>query len=142
MTLGHISSEYFTTKKPLIITAQEEETFQQSKECWLCEQALCDNPLGDTQSARCFASGDKCRDHGHLTGKYRGAAQSKCSINVKQKQSSFNPIFFHNVSGYDCHIIFEELLTQAYEMGYEPKIIPKSMESYVSVQVGCLKFSN
>ena len=25
-------------------------------------------------------------------------------------------------------------------MGYEPKIIPKSMENYVSVQVGCLRF--
>ena len=25
-------------------------------------------------------------------------------------------------------------------MGYEPKIIPKSMENYVSVEVGCLRF--
>ena len=25
-------------------------------------------------------------------------------------------------------------------MGYEPKIIPKSMENYVSVRVGCLRF--
>ena len=25
-------------------------------------------------------------------------------------------------------------------MGYEPKIIPKSMENYVSIQVGCLGF--
>ena len=25
-------------------------------------------------------------------------------------------------------------------MGYEPKTIPKSMENYVSVQVGCLTF--
>ena len=25
-------------------------------------------------------------------------------------------------------------------MGYEPKTIPKSMENYVSVQVGCLRF--
>ena len=26
------------------------------------------------------------------------------------------------------------------EKGYEPKIIPKSMENYISVQVGCLRF--
>ena len=49
-------------------------------------------------------------------------------------------MFFHNFSGYDCHLIYEELLTQAYNLGYEPKIIPKSMENYVSVQVGCLRF--
>ena len=36
--------------------------------------------------------------------------------------------------------MFEELLTQAYKIGYEPKLIPKSMENYVSVQVGCSKF--
>ena len=43
-------------------------------------------------------------------------------------------------SGYDCHLIFQELLIQAFEKGYEPKIIPKSLENYVSVQVGCLRF--
>ena len=44
------------------------------------------------------------------------------------------------MSGYDCHLIFEELLTQAYKMGCEPKKIPKSIENYVSVEVGCLRF--
>ena len=96
---------------------------------WLCEGSFA-TPLGV----------DKVRDHDPLTGKYQGAAHSKCKINVKQKQSSFVPIFFHNFSGYDCHIILEELLTQAYIMGYEPKIIPKSMENYVSGQIGCLRF--
>ena len=86
-------------------------------------------------------SGDtKVRDHDHLTGKYRGAAHNICNINCKQKSSSFVPIFFHNFSGYDCHLIFEELLTEAYNQNYNPTIIPKSLENYVSVQVGCLRF--
>ena len=38
--------------------------------------------------------------------------------------------------------MFEEFLTQAYKMGYEPKVTPKSMGIYVSIQVGCLKFLN
>ena len=106
------------------ITPQEEESFQQSKVCWLCKAS----PLAD----------DKIRDHDHLTDKYRGAAHNRCKSNCKKKLSSFVPIFFvHNFSGYDCYIIFEELLPQAFEMGYEPKILPKSMECYVSVQVGC-----
>ena len=77
---------------------------------------------------------------GNLTGKYRGAAHNICNINCKQRSSSFVPIFFHNFSGYDCHLIFQELLIQAFEKGDEPKKIPKSMENYVSIQVGCLRF--
>ena len=36
--------------------------------------------------------------------------------------------------------MFEQLITHAFKMGYEPEIIQKSMENYVSVQVGCLTF--
>ena len=130
LTLENIASNYFDTNLELEITPQEEESFQHSTICWLCEQALRENPLGD----------DKVRDHDHLTGKYRGAAHNKCNLNCKQKSSSFVPTFFHNFSGYDCHLIFEEFLTQAYKMRYEPNIILKSMENYVGVQVGCLRF--
>ena len=131
LTLENIASNYFETNLELEITPQEEESFQQSTICWLCEQALRENPFGD----------DKVRDHDHLTGKYRGAAHNKCNLtNFKQKSSSFVPIFLHNFSGYDCHLSFEELLTQAYKLRYEPNIIPKSMENYVSVEVGCLRF--
>ena len=118
------ANKYFKTNLELQITPQEEESFQLPEECWLCE-----NPLDDT----------KVRDHDHLTGKYRGAAHNICNINCKQRSSSFVPIFFHNFSGYDCHLIFQELLIQAFEKGYEPKIISKSMENYVSIQVGCLR---
>ena len=83
---------------------------------------------------------EKVRDHDHLTGKYREAAHNKCNLICKKKSSRFVPISFHNFSGYDCYLMFEELLTQAYKMGYEPKVIPKSMETYVSNEVGCLRF--
>ena len=125
LTLENIASNFFETNLELEITPQEEESFQQSKVCWLCGATP-----GD----------DKVRDHDHLTGKYREAAHNRCNLNCKK--SSFVLIFFYNFSGYDCHIIFEELLTQAYKIGYEPKLFPKSMEKYVSVEVGCLKFSD
>ena len=38
---------------------------------------------------------DKFRDPRLLTGNYRGPAQSKCNINVTQKQSNFVPFIFH-----------------------------------------------
>ena len=125
LILEQEANKYFKTNLELQITPQEEESFQLAEECWLCE-----NPHG----------GEKVRNHDHLTGKYRGAAHNICNINCNQRSSSFIPIFFHNFSGYDCHLIFEELLIQAFEKGYEPKIIPKSMENYVSVQIGCLRF--
>ena len=124
-TLEKIASKYFKTNLELEMSQEEEVQLEQAEECWLCE-----NPLDDT----------KVRDHDHLTGKYRGAANNICNIQSQQRSSSFVPIFFHNFSGYDCHLIFEELLIQAFEKGYEPKIIPKSMENYVSVQIGCLRF--
>ena len=129
LTLEKIASKYFKTNLDLEITPQEEKSFQLAEECWLCEQ-----PFTEGTQQR------KVRDHDHLTGKYRGAAHNIYNINCKQRSSSIVPIFSHNFSGYDCHLIFQELLIQAFEKGYEPKIIPKSMENYVSIQVGCLRF--
>ena len=81
LTLENIASNYFETNLPLEITPEEgvasQESFQQSKVCWLCE-----NPLGDAEGA----SHDKVRDHDHLTGKYRGAAHNKCNLNCKKSQ--------------------------------------------------------
>ena len=125
LILEQEANKYFKTNLELQITPQEEESFKLAEECWLCEEPFTE---------------DKVSDHDHLTGKYRGAAHNICNINCRQRSSSFVPIFFHNFSGYDCHLIFQELLLQAFEKGYEPKMIPKSMENYVSIQVGCLRF--
>ena len=133
---GHVrirtrSKKYFKTNLELQITTQEEESFKLAEECCLCEQPFTEGTEGALH---------KVRDHDHLTGKYRGAAHNICNINCKQKQSSFVPIFFNNFSGYDCHLLFEDLLTQAHKLSYKPTIILKSMENYVSIQVGCLRF--
>ena len=69
------ASKYFETDLKLEITHQEEESFQQSKVCWLCEASFA-TPLAD----------DKVRDHDHLTGKYRGAAHNRCYLNCKKSQ--------------------------------------------------------
>ena len=118
------TKNYFKNDIPLKMKEEEEKLFQDSKVCWLCEN--------EEESL--------VRDHDHLTGKYRGAACNECNLNANQKRSSFVPILFHNFSGYDCHLIFEELLTQAYNQNYNITIIPKTMENYVSVQIGCIRF--
>ena len=78
LTLEKIASEYFETNTPLEMTNEEEESFQQSTICWLCE-----NPLDE----------DTVRDHDHLTGKYRGAAHNRCNLNCKKSQVRLIPYF-------------------------------------------------
>ena len=82
LTLKKIANIYFETNIPLEITPEEEESFQQSKVCWLCE-----NPLGEGEATHTV------RDHDHLTGKYRGAAHNRCNLNCKKGKFIYSHIF-------------------------------------------------
>ena len=65
-------------------------------------------------------------DHCHYTGKYRGAAHSKCNL-VFQVQKYF-PVFFHNLTGYDSHLFIKNLgVTES-----NIKSIPNNEEKYIS----------
>ena len=85
----------FKCKKNMKITKKEEQDFQKATVCHICKSSF-----SDEEDA-------KVRDHCHLTGKYRGAAHSKC--NLKFKVPSFYPVIFHNLSGYDTHMFIKEL---------------------------------
>ena len=45
----------------------------------------------------------KVRDHCHITGECRGSAYSDWNINLKLNHKV--PVVFHNVEGYDSHLI-------------------------------------
>ena len=49
----------------------------------------------------------KVRDHCHVTGKFRGAAYWDCNINFQLIKKI--TVIFHNLRGYDSHLIFNEL---------------------------------
>ena len=42
-----------------------------------------------------------------MTGKYRGAAHWSCNINLKLTKTI--PVIFHNLRGYDIHLIRNEI---------------------------------
>ena len=48
----------------------------------------------------------KVKDHCHYTGKFRGAAHSKCNLNYKVPKDI--PTIIHNAS-YDAHFIINQL---------------------------------
>ena len=87
-----IIEEYFN--KNLIMT-EEEHLFQKSNNCWICKKFINNNNEG------------KVRDHCHRTGRFRGAAHRKCNANLKLTKKV--PVIFHNLKGYDSHLIFNEL---------------------------------
>ena len=78
--------------KNLIMSEKEEENFQSSNMCWICEKLIED---------------EKVRDHCHVTGKFRGAAHWSCNINLQLTKKV--SVIFHNFRGYDSHLIFYEL---------------------------------
>ena len=51
----------------LIMSAEDEERFQLSNICWICDKLL---DVGDD------------KDHCHITGKYKGSARWSCNINL------------------------------------------------------------
>ena len=74
------------------MSTEDEENYQNSNDCWICNEKIIK---------------DKVRDHSHIIGKYRGSAYRQS--NVKLKITRTLPIIFHNLEGYDGHLIFREL---------------------------------
>ena len=71
---------------------EEEEQFQSSNICWICEKLIED---------------EKVRDHCHITGKFRGAAHWNCNVNLQLTKKV--PLIFHNLRSYDSHSIYFNL---------------------------------
>ena len=107
--------------KPMIITPKQEKEFQ---ECQMCH--ICDKPIH---------KGDKkVRDHDHINGLYRGCAHEGCNINFNYKNYLI-PTFFHNLKGFDGHLIIQGLKERKFE---NIKIIAQNFEKYMTFSLGIL----
>ena len=121
--------EILKNPKPMHLTQEEEQAFQQAQDCHICDQ-----PLGV----------DRVRDHDHLTGDYRGAAHNECNLALKYKKvndrmvdSFVIPVVFHNLRGYDAHVLMESL--GKYKKR-KLSCIPNNSERYISFSLGNLRF--
>ena len=98
--------------KNLIMSAEEEQ-LQFSNVCWICEK-------------RIDHGNEKMRDHCHVTGKCTVAAHWHCNINLRLTKNVH--VIFHNLRGYDRHLIFDKL------KNFDVKIdvIPNGLEKHMA----------
>ena len=107
------------------LTHEDKIDFENATCCYLCDQKF------DTFPKKL----QKVRDHDHRTGCYRGAAHLGCNINYFCNRCV--PVVFHNLRGYDSHLIVKEL----YSLYPDKKIsvIPNSFEKFMTFKMGSLK---
>ena len=92
---------------------EEEDLFPKSNYCWICKK-LIDNDE------------EKVRDQCHVTGKFRGAAHKSCNLIFQLTKKVLE--IFHNLRGYDSHLIFNELD----KFDIKIMVIPNGLEKYVT----------
>ena len=78
--------------KNLLMSAGDEQRFQSSNKCWICDKL--------------FDAGDnKVRDHCHVTGRFRASDHWSCNINLKLSKKV--PVIFYNWKGFGSHLIMQ-----------------------------------
>ena len=102
--------------KNLVMSSGEGERFQLSNFCWICDK------LSDVGN-------EKVRDHCHITGKYRGAAHWSCNTNLMMSKRI--PVIFHNLEGYNSHLIIKEVS----KFDVKISVIPNGLEKYMAFSI-------
>lgn len=79
------------------MTKKDQQDVEEAGECHVCNKKY-------------FEKDIRVRDHGHLTGKYRGSAHQDCNLKLKTKAEEIKiPVIFHNLRRYDSHFILQEI---------------------------------
>ena len=111
----------YIKKEMIPLTYEENKSYKEQEACHICEEKFCMDKDDEN-----YKNKRKVKDHCHYTGKFRGAAHSKCNLNYKVPKDI--SIIIHNAS-YDTHIIINQL---AKEFKGELDCIGENMEKYVT----------
>ena len=105
----------------MIITKEEETVFKNAEVCHICNKKYTkkDNPV---------------RDHCHVTSKYRGSVRNTCNRSFRLTYKI--PVIFHNLRGYNSHLIMQEIG----KFNKEINVIPNNMEKYMAFMISNLVF--
>ena len=107
-----------------IETPQALHDFNSATTCYLCGKKFSGWKTGQS----------KVWDHCHHSGAYRGACHSKCNLDIRNNY--ILPVVFHNLRGYDGHLIIKE----AKQKGFNVRVIANTSEKYMNIRIGKLNF--
>ena len=87
--------------------------FHRNNSCWICKKLI-------------DQDNERIRDHFHVSGKFRGAAHWSYDMNFQLTKKV--PLIFHNLKGYDSHLIFSELN----KFDVKISVTPNGLEKYIA----------
>ena len=100
--------------KELVMTRQDNEDFENSTKCWICDNNYIDTDV-------------KVRDHCQITGKYIGSARKDCS-KIKSHKIT---VVFYNLKYDASHLIMQELG----KFNLTVNVILNGLEKYMSFNI-------
>ena len=106
------------------LTHEENNFYNEQEICYICKEKFCVD-----KDDKDYINRKKVKDHCHYTGKFRGAAHSKCNLNYNVQKEI--PIIIHNAS-YDTHFILNQ---SAIEFKGEVNCIVDNTEKYITFSV-------
>ena len=114
-------------KRRLVMTKKDEEDFQNAKKCWICQR----------QYKPDEGENIPVRDHCHMTGKYRGSAHKTCNLRLQISAEKIKiPVIFHNLKGYDGHLIIEGMGDIIKREPLNIDVIASNAEKYITFKIG------
>ena len=112
------------------LTHEENNFYNEQEICYICKEKFCMD-----KDDKDYINRKKVKDHCHYTGKFRGAAHSKCNLNYKVPKDI--PIIIHNAS-YDTHFIINQLAEEFKgELNSIGEDMEKSITFSVPIKKGC-----
>ena len=69
------------------------------------------------------------KDHCHVTGKYRGSAHDACNRSYRLTNKIY--VIFHNLKGYDSHLI----MLETGKFNKDINVIPNNVEKYMAFMI-------
>ena len=109
------------------LAKEEKRSYKKQEACHICKEFCYDKDDKNYKNKR------KVKDRCHYTGKFRGAAHSKCNLNCKLNYKVLKgiPVIIHNASC-DTHFITNQL---AEEFDGELNFIRENMEKCITFSV-------
>jgi hypothetical protein len=113
---------------PIKMTKVDEENFKKATHCNFCQLKF-------------DSSVKKCRDHCHLSGKYRRALCDTCNLNRADKFVLPRVyVFAHGLQNYDAHFFLSKCNVLKSKFGVS--LLPKTEEKMLSFSFSCFEFKD